>query len=59
MGYNLTDNSEASPSTEPDVQLSRIRLFTGLIINAFLSTHGILPLYVIPRSPPLCAVEVS
>jgi len=48
-----------SPSAEPDVRLSRIRLLTGLMTYVFLRTHGILPLYVFRLSPHLSAVAVS
>ncbi len=34
----------ASPSTDSDVRLFRIRLLTGLMTYVFLSTHGVLPL---------------
>ena len=52
---------ETSPSTDPDVRLSRIRLLTRLTTYAdiYSSKHGFLPLSVALRSPPLCAVEIS
>ncbi len=48
-----------SPSTDPDVRLFRIRLLTGLMTYVFLSTHGVLPLYVFHLSPHLSTVAVS
>ncbi len=49
----------ASLSTDPDVRIFRIRLLTGLMPYVFMSTHGVLPLYIFHLSPHLSAVAVS